>query len=939
MSPDIGATPMSSAVEKISELPDLTPSEVVLLHCDRFAPVPPKTRSSRIGFEVQQAFFLLIFEIPAMGLACGLSDPPGGTIVRVIAGLVAVGWPVGWWFLRRSESKSQEVGVSPLNRTRKAVASELLRASISAALLANEQCGALSFEIEHDRIHALFRKNHFPWPPNSLEEQLLRDRNLAVSELVHDWLADNSHFPESRAFRLLLHNVTLREKAGAQFVTRGGERTVDWAPVESLIRQCRDNRPKIWELLQKSIDAGLKQREVPPRFKTVAGRVDVPEYFYEEAPVGDVERVESAAAVQNGMSAIPGDSRPVVARAVPPVASLTILVAAFSGIAVALHYSPGNLNAAIVNFVITLTPIAASRLMMGRWKRLSDYRQKLGLVSEGYHDYVSNIELPKQSALGQWLGLPTLAAVMALLAAIWGFWLVIAPILIVGAHTLKMILNYQEFKKKTTEAAVRARVEALAKQMPAAKAEISAAGPTPIDGTFEPDISRPMPERAESLVPGDPIAAQDLPSASPETTELLGRWQKRRLRLNRIYWVGLGTLILGYAALVEVYWNFRTRSPWINEDGDYVPAGLLIPLAIMVFVLAWIFLGDRNDPEAGRKWRKVFSDDGEGISRHGTPTILIGVWRILILFEAPLLLSTADAATPHAYFAATSLLLLVAHWLGMEWACSKAMKDLPVPMPRDLLLLRVFGSPAYRDLAELMGPWLKVGNIVQLEGPDTVAESQELQDAVEAGNVDRALVSSLSDVEKRTANLSAEPDPALCFRRLTFQCTNAVWQPAVQFLLARSDAVMIDLSSFSTEHQGSAWELGQLLDRVPLRNVTLLVNDSTDLNCLRKILDAARQTMAETSPNRSDPLARWQLIRIGGLSARQPNESYYEWKRRMDRHLDSNQLLAWLWSTTERASQGEGSNTSPTALSWGQQARWPWLAVLAISAWWAFVRR
>ena len=164
---------------------------------------------------------------------------------------------------------------------------------------------------------------------------------------------------------------------------------------------------------------------------------------------------------------------------------------------------------------------------------------------------------------------------------------------------------------------------------------------------LEPNISRPMPERAESLVPGDPIAAQDLPSASPETTELLGRWQKRRLRLNRIYWIGLGTLIFGYSALVEIYWNFRTRSPWINGNGDYVPAGLWIPLAIMVFVLAWILIGDRNDPDAGRKWRKVFSDDGEGISRHQTPAILIALWRILILFEASLLLSAADAATPH----------------------------------------------------------------------------------------------------------------------------------------------------------------------------------------------------------------------------------------------------------------------------------------------------
>jgi hypothetical protein len=939
---------MSSPADKIFEPPDLTPSEIVLLHCDHFAPVPQTTRTSRIGFEVQQAFFLLIFEIPALSLASG-SDPQASGVVKVLLGLVAVGWPVGWWLLRRSELRALEVGVSPLNGTRKSVVPQLLRASISAALLAHEQCGNLSFEVTGEKLHAHFYKNSFPWPPNSLEEQLLRGREIPVPELVYDWLADNSHFPESRALRLLLHNITLREKAGAQFMTREGERTVNWAPVELLLRECRDNKPKIWELLQKSIDAGLKQREVPPHYETVGGRVQVPKYFYQEAPVGDVE-AQSTAAVQNELSATTGETPSIQARVVPPVATLIILVAALSGVVVALRYHPDNLDAAIVNFVITLLPMVTGRLIMDRWKRLDEYRQRLGLAREGYRDYVSNIELPKQSGVNQGLGLAALAAVMTLLAAIWGFWLVLAPLLIVGAHTLKLIINYGEFKRKTTESAVRARVTALAKEVPAAKTEISARGATIIEkaaepsrsgpGRSEPTLKEPAPKSADSLMPGEPIAAQDLPAASPAMTELLGRWRERRLRLNHIYWIGLGALILGYAALVEVYWNLRTHSPWIREDGNYIPTALLIPLVIMIFVLFWVFIGDRNDPDAGRKWRKeLFSDDGEGESRHGTPSILIGAWRILILFEAPLLLPGADAAIPHAWFAATALLLLVAHWFGMEWARAKTMKHLPVPMPADLLLLRVFGSPAYRDLAELIGPWLKIGNILQLEGPDTVGESQELLAAVEAGNVDSALVNSISEVEKRTAHLSAEPDPTLCFRRLTFQCTNAVWQPAIQFLLDRVDAVAIDLSSFAPEHQGSAWELGQLLDRVPLSKVTLLVNDSTDLNCLGDILDAAKETMAANSPNSDDPSARWQLIRIGGLSARQPNESYYEWKRRMDRHLDSSQLLAWLLSTTGRAPQGEVSNTSPTVLRWGRQALWPWLAALALSACWAFVGR
>ena len=67
---------MSSPVNKMFETPDLTPSEIVLLHCDRFAPVPPRTRTSRIGFEVQQAFFLLIFEIRPWASPAALAIRP-----------------------------------------------------------------------------------------------------------------------------------------------------------------------------------------------------------------------------------------------------------------------------------------------------------------------------------------------------------------------------------------------------------------------------------------------------------------------------------------------------------------------------------------------------------------------------------------------------------------------------------------------------------------------------------------------------------------------------------------------------------------------------------------------------------------------------------------------------------------------------------------------
>jgi len=89
------------------------------------------------------------------------------------------------------------------------------------------------------------------------------------------------------------------------------------------------------------------------------------------------------------------------------------------------------------------------------------------------------------------------------------------------------------------------------------------------------------------------------------------------------------------------------------------------------------------------------------------------------------------------------------------------------------------------------------------------------------------------------------------------------------------------------------------LDRVPLSRVTLLVNDSTDLVCLQTILDAAARRISAKSPNREDSQALWQLVRIGGLSQRQPNESYFDWKRRIDTRLEPEVLTSFLMTTAE----------------------------------------
>ncbi|MGM9514775.1 hypothetical protein ACS5PK_11025 [Roseateles sp. DB2] len=99
---------------------------------------------------------------------------------------------------------------------------------------------------------------------------------------------------------------------------------------------------------------------------------------------------------------------------------------------------------------------------------------------------------------------------------------------------------------------------------------------------------------------------------------------------------------------------------------------------------------------------------------------------------------------------------------------------------------------------------------------------------------------------------------------------------------------------FPPTNAGCAWELGQLLDRVPLSRVTLLVNDSTDLACLDEILSTCARSITPGSPNLAGPAAVWRVLRIGGLATRSPQESHFQWRRRIAQRLDAARLVEHL---------------------------------------------
>jgi hypothetical protein len=235
-----------------------------------------------------------------------------------------------------------------------------------------------------------------------------------------------------------------------------------------------------------------------------------------------------------------------------------------------------------------------------------------------------------------------------------------------------------------------------------------------------------------------------------------------------------------------------------------------------------------------------------------------------------------------------------------------------------LVLLRVFGSPSFDDLLELVRPWLLCGPVAHLEGYDSVARSEEVREALALNRIDAVLVHSPEDLAGRIAVLPPGADDNGRYQRQAFQCTDAIWRTAIRALLDRTDAVLMDLSDLGPDDMGCAYELGLLLDRLPLSQVLLLIDEATtNLDCLRQVLDAAEQWIAADSPNLANPAAAWRLLRIGGSSVRKPDESYHAWLLRQDQRLSPLTLVQFMLGGLAEA---EDRRASLKASAWAAQS-------------------
>jgi len=171
-----------------------------------------------------------------------------------------------------------------------------------------------------------------------------------------------------------------------------------------------------------------------------------------------------------------------------------------------------------------------------------------------------------------------------------------------------------------------------------------------------------------------------------------------------------------------------------------------------------------------------------------------------------------------------------------------------------LLLLRVFalGRRSERFFDAFTKWWRRSGSISLIAGPDlvtAVVEPHEFLGFI-SGQLSRQFVQDEADLERRRAVLDRQPDPDGRFRVNEFFCYADTWQMTMRRLAKESDAVLMDLRSFSRAHHGCLYELEQLLNIVDLERVVFLVDATTDRPFLEETLQHLWQDVDRESPNR-----------------------------------------------------------------------------------------
>lgn len=864
--------------------PFLVPTDTVLLEANRLAPRRRRLAPPQLGLG---PLALLLALAAALAFGQKYQLPSWATaVLAIFAGTLVVAWGPAW---RAVKSRG--------GPTAKADPARLELLMIAEALLANERAGLLLLTEAADGLRADPLDATMPWPAEAIESTLLRRRSMLVARLVADWHGGAGDVMET------LENMAVRRGVLHELATHRGRALVPTPGTQAALAKglpapqvetCPTDRPALWRSLTASIEEGMlapptpapaQQSLVDPRADAGVDRFGIP-----SAPI--------------------------------PIAALR--------------------TSALAGAMLIVGPIAMVRFLAPDWDPMPALRwwgwaplfavaAAVGLFLKARRSWPDE-PLPPPGGPGEEEAfaarrrrrlarprLPPPLPVRLLTSVLMGALVYVLTTYItpIGVVVLALAFGFVSWSSRQWY-----RVQLL---MPSAR-EVELAVARRSQELSAADVRASMNPFPEAPAARTSMGARarrqhwlepdDLP---PPTAAALALTDRRRqlarvairrhmfafgLFVGGLTVVAITTILVGRTTIPELI--VLGAMTWLFCLQDF-PARLLQvvhaprsetwavapgPIALLLRSLAALLprAGTGSLAEAGRvlRWRMAeepsfWSDETLNLAAPlgRSPRVLAIATGLLGI---ALLAAGRNTGNGTDEVAGAALLALAATY-GWFLRQRNAPSTASAPVGVRLVLLRVFGSPSFDDLLELVRPWLLCGPVAHLEGYDSVGRSAEVREALALDRIDTVLVHSPEDLARRLAALPSGADDNGRYRRHSFQCSDAIWRTAIRSLLDRTDAVLMDLSDLGPEDMGCAYELGLLLDRVPLSRVLLLIDATTNLDCLQQVLGQAELQIAADSPNLDCPASAWRLLRIGGSSRRERDESYHTWLRRQDQRL------------------------------------------------------
>jgi hypothetical protein len=267
--------------------------------------------------------------------------------------------------------------------------------------------------------------------------------------------------------------------------------------------------------------------------------------------------------------------------------------------------------------------------------------------------------------------------------------------------------------------------------------------------------------------------------------------------------------------------------------GPGLDAGIIV-LALPIGALAW--------------WRLKVLARGYQAKRFSDAKLLAhSWWLIVVVSNAAELVAVYPGNSPLLQILAVST---VAYFLfpfllarSLRWAQAGA----PAPAPRTLLLLRVFGDTARTEklFDRTALRWQRFGPVTMIAAPDVGARMVDPGDLLRfaTGDFTAGFIKSQAELARQLAAMDVRPDGDGRYRVNEFYCRDDTWQATVVELIARVDAVLMDLRGFSAERRGCEFELRELDARIAPERVVLIVDAGTDRALLEQIVPAGRTPM------------------------------------------------------------------------------------------------